>query len=415
MAKITRVTQKIFGTAGNVGTGGFGAAAGGNVATELATSSSLSTLMNTTEWVDGWDAATLGSSKFPAVEDMNAMEYVNTTQLAYLFQQGIPEYDAGTTYYQFSICLNSGTYDIYGSNTNGNIGNALTDPTNWTKLGSLIAATPNLFTGGTSTGSANAQVVTPLSPATGFSLSNNGQTVIFTAGFTNTASATANLGGTGATIIKKDTGSGLAALSGGEIVLGDSIALTVNTAGACLVLEAGIPTSLFLQAQNNLSDLTNTATARTNLGLGTSATQNTSGYGVASSGGNLAIGLTDLTNSLGSDVAMSIANTWYDGPSVAQGVTGTFLVMATITYSSGSQPDQYQLRLTDGTTVFGATPVINSVTTSNPFSLSTSGIITNPVGNIKAQGLNTLNGNASMVHNASGQGKDCTINVVRIA
>jgi len=43
----------------------------------------------------------------------------------------IPEYDAGTTYYADSIVCKTGTYQLYGSITNGNIGNALTDGTNW--------------------------------------------------------------------------------------------------------------------------------------------------------------------------------------------------------------------------------------------------------------------------------------------
>lgn len=131
MTAISRVTQKIFGTTGNVGTGGFGAAALGNTSTEVATSQTLATIMGTAPWASGWDSATLGSSKFPAVEDMNALTYTITTQLAYLFQQGIPDYDAGTTYYIDSIVKKPSTTQVYYSLTNGNIGNALTDGANW--------------------------------------------------------------------------------------------------------------------------------------------------------------------------------------------------------------------------------------------------------------------------------------------
>lgn len=143
MSKITRSTQIIFGSTGNVGTGGFGAAADGNTATEVSTSNTLAVLMGTTAWPQGWIAATLGASKFPAVEDMNAVEYSITTQLAYLFQQGIPEYDAGTTYFIGGVCMGVGTTQLFKSLTNNNLGNALPTPpnsnSNWQYCGDFSA------------------------------------------------------------------------------------------------------------------------------------------------------------------------------------------------------------------------------------------------------------------------------------
>ena len=140
MARITRQTQVIFGSAGLVGTAGFGGAASGNPATQLANTLAISTIMATSYYTNGWLAATLGATKFPAVEDMNAVEFVNTTQLAYLYQQGLPEYDAGTTYYTNNICMKAGTFQLYGSLTNNNIGNALSDPTNWQLLADFSTA-----------------------------------------------------------------------------------------------------------------------------------------------------------------------------------------------------------------------------------------------------------------------------------
>lgn len=134
MAKIARATQVIFGTTGLVGTGGFGAAAGGTVTTEVATSNTLATIMGATSWGSGWLTATLGATKYPAIEDMNALAYAESTQLAYIFQQGIPEYDAGTTYFANSLCMKTTTYQLYGSVTNSNLGNALSNATYWTQL-----------------------------------------------------------------------------------------------------------------------------------------------------------------------------------------------------------------------------------------------------------------------------------------
>jgi hypothetical protein len=266
MARLARTTQIIFGASGLVGTGGYGAAAIGNVATEVATSSALSTIMGTAAWGAGWLNAVLGSTKFPAVEDLNAVEYVNSTQLAYLFQQGIPEYDAGTTYYVNSLTMKSGTWQLYGSLTDANIGNALSDGTNWKYLGdlSVLAANGQFYTGGTSTGSANAQVVTPLTPG-GFSLSDNGATVSFTAGYTNTGATTVNAAGTGAIAVQKLSGGVYVPLTGSEITATNTYLLTVNTAG-------------------NFYQLSTAPT------LGTLAALNYDGVDFTNSGGNLAFG-----------------------------------------------------------------------------------------------------------------------------
>jgi hypothetical protein len=68
------------------------------------------------------------------MEDMNAVEYVASYMTAYLYQEGIPEYDAATTYYINSIVKNPSTLQLYGSLTNGNSGNALTSAANWRLL-----------------------------------------------------------------------------------------------------------------------------------------------------------------------------------------------------------------------------------------------------------------------------------------
>lgn len=245
MAGLTRYTQSLFASSGLTPTAGFGAAANGTTTTENGSSNTPSNIMTGTAgaWSGGWLSAVLGASKFPAIEDMNAVFYALSYQLAYLLERGLPEYDSGTTYNQFDIARNPSSYQLFGSLINTNLGNALpTAPNsnaNWQYLGDLSSlAAQYFFTGGTSTGSANAQVVSTLTPS-GFSLSNNGATVVCTAGFTNTGSTTFNLGGTGATTVKKNSGSGLVNLAGGEIVANETIFLTVNTASSCLVLTDG--------------------------------------------------------------------------------------------------------------------------------------------------------------------------------
>ena len=129
MPKITRATQQIFGSnAPSTQITAFGTAMTANPVyttnpAELQTNASL----------QGWDAAIM-SDKAPFEEDTNGLFYLITRQLAYLFQQGIPEWDANTTYYQNSQCsvMQDGILVIKRSLTDNNVGNnPATDNINW--------------------------------------------------------------------------------------------------------------------------------------------------------------------------------------------------------------------------------------------------------------------------------------------
>lgn len=137
MAKISRKTQQVFGsTAGGTGVSEFGSKAQG--APVFSTNLDV---IQSTEFLQGWLGAVLaGTKRLPPYQDMNAVQFVQTTQLAYLFQEGIPEYDSGTEYHQNSIVKKSGTYELWGSVINTNAGNPLVEGANWTLLEDLQAA-----------------------------------------------------------------------------------------------------------------------------------------------------------------------------------------------------------------------------------------------------------------------------------
>lgn len=99
-----------------------------------------------------------------------------------------------------------------------------------------LVGAPNVFTGGTTTGAANAQVLATVIPSSGFAL-NNGYTVVATAGFTNTGATTMNIQSTGPQPVKKLSGASLVALTGGEIVNTDNFSINWNTTNACWVLQ----------------------------------------------------------------------------------------------------------------------------------------------------------------------------------
>lgn len=180
MARITRQTQKIFAL-GATNNGQFGSAKTG----AKVTTNSLPTLMSLSAYNTGWLNAVIGTKNFPALEEFQALSYIETYQICYLLQEGIAEYDSGTTYYQNSIVKKAGTYQIYGSVVDNNTGNVLTDVTRWVFL-TDFAATPlasSYLNASSDTGSADHYVLAP-NPAPGAYA--EGQVVILNAAHDNT-------------------------------------------------------------------------------------------------------------------------------------------------------------------------------------------------------------------------------------
>lgn len=127
MAKLTRQQQQIFaGQAPSDMIAAFGTTQTG----KPVYSTDLSTLQ-TTNYQQGWQDAVI-ADKAPFLEEMNGVMYGTTYQLAYLMQQGIPEWDAGTTYYTNSRAMGSDG-NIYTSLVDENTGNNPTtdDGTHW--------------------------------------------------------------------------------------------------------------------------------------------------------------------------------------------------------------------------------------------------------------------------------------------
>jgi len=126
MARLSRYLQKIFGsTAGGTQIAQFGSLAAGSPAftTNPATIQALG------NYLQGWFGAVEGENS-PAIEDVNALEYLTSYQLAYLFQAGVAEWQTDTVYYKGSL-VNNGNGLVYLSLTDNNSGNAVTDATNW--------------------------------------------------------------------------------------------------------------------------------------------------------------------------------------------------------------------------------------------------------------------------------------------
>lgn len=119
--------------------------------------------------------------------------------------------DAAQVQADFDQIVNSVNANAAGNGNNTDITqlSALSTPLTPTQGGS------SLYVGGTSTGSANAQVVASPSP-TGFSLT-AGRSILFISGFNNSAATTLNVASTGVKNLFKPSSSGPTACTGGEL------------------------------------------------------------------------------------------------------------------------------------------------------------------------------------------------------
>lgn len=124
MAKLTRVIQKIFGSTG--GSGEFGVF-GSNAASPPGTNSKdLTVIQSLSQFLSGWFSATASAAEPPRIEDRNSLDLLWSSQLAYLFQNGLAEWEAGTKYYlDVSFVQASGSIyqavlgdDVTNDNTN---------------------------------------------------------------------------------------------------------------------------------------------------------------------------------------------------------------------------------------------------------------------------------------------------------
>lgn len=122
------------------------------------------------------------------------------------------------------------------------------------------------------------------------------------------------------------------------------------------------------------------------------------------------------TDSLVANVNMPSTGTYYTGPSIAQGSTGTWFVSGTITVANPTGGDIIDAKLWDGTTVV-ASCSFHNVSVGFVFYgvASLSGYITSPAGNLRISVSARSRGDNYIAYDASGNGKDSTISAFRIA
>jgi hypothetical protein len=202
----------------------------------------------------------------------------------------------------------------------------------------------NVFVGGTSTGTANAQVIAAPVP-TGFTLT-IGNRIVFEPGFSNTGAFTLVVNGTTATAVLKPTATGLAPLIGGEVIIGQAAEAYFDGTEYVLFTNANPPVpTKFLQnyiaglvlstaggsgtfgiTAGEASDSTNAAS----LFLASAYTKTTASWTVGTGNGGLDTG--------------SIANTtWYHVFIIQRTDTGVTDVLFSLSPTSPTLPTNYTL------------------------------------------------------------------------
>ena len=125
---LTRQTQKVFGSNADADQ----LAVFGSMKTGTPVYSTNLATLQSTAYTEGWSEALL-NDKAPYMEEMNAVQYGLSYQIAYLLQEGIGAYDANTNYSNTSIVkvIDSNGVSIYRSLIDENLGHSISDPDYW--------------------------------------------------------------------------------------------------------------------------------------------------------------------------------------------------------------------------------------------------------------------------------------------
>ncbi len=122
--KIPRVTGKIF--ASNAAEGDIGQFGSALTGTKV-TTDDISIIQALPAYEEGWRGAVVSDRNYPTLQEMNGLQKTFSQQIAYLLQNGMPEWDPGTTYFTDQFCRIGSNF--YVSLQDNNLGNNPTTTT----------------------------------------------------------------------------------------------------------------------------------------------------------------------------------------------------------------------------------------------------------------------------------------------
>ncbi|MDR1282936.1 MAG: hypothetical protein LBK99_19255 [Opitutaceae bacterium] len=126
MPKLARKTHRLF--AGDAPAQGNLAQFGSEAAGKSNFTGDPEQIQILPAWGAGWGGAVV-RNKVPPMQDMNALQYTFSYQLAYLLQMGVPEWKEDQEYYRNSFCQSGGF--LYVSKLDDNVGRAVADTNYW--------------------------------------------------------------------------------------------------------------------------------------------------------------------------------------------------------------------------------------------------------------------------------------------
>jgi hypothetical protein len=118
--------------------------------------------------------------------------------------------------------------------------------------------------------------------------------------------------------------------------------------------------------------------------------------------------------SLGADANMGSTGVYVDGPSIAQGATGTWWVSGSVTLLDTAALATFNCKLWDGTTVISSGAATTQAA-NLPYVMTLSGSLATPAGNLRISCADTNGVPVGRIKfNSSGNSKDSTISAFRI-
>lgn len=120
---------------------------------------------------------------------------------------------------------------------------------------------------------------------------------------------------------------------------------------------------------------------------------------------------TSITNTLGGNVAINNAGSFFDAASCAQGSAGTWLATGYATFQDTSGAANFTVKLTDGTNDRASGFITAAISTINTLHLSAS--FPSPPGNIRIQVRDASSLSGNILFNISGLQKDSQLTVTR--
>lgn len=159
MSRLTRYTQKLFGSGASTNQiAEFGSLAASSPERFSGSTITPAIIQTLTNYSNGWFDAVIGQNS-PALEDMNALDYLFAYQLSYLMQAGVAEWDSGTTYYTNQMVNYQGI--VYVSQIDTNLNNIpSSSPSDWSNLiPTAIGQQELLFQGWSAFGSTDTNVI----------------------------------------------------------------------------------------------------------------------------------------------------------------------------------------------------------------------------------------------------------------